>query len=391
MRRGLGAGQGKGYKNIIGIDPLIHKQSALGMKQPQRSMTWQQHERQDDRHREHGRYAKMNPCEICGKSAGANYCSFEDTNSTGYGLVICDRCARKYHKLGIDTSVEARKAGLFNNTLPEVIKNPKEFSVVAMKYLGDGKWAVIYDNKDGKLGIDSGGNRWVVSIEPSGKHLSVKSLGVAKQALQKMDWDWKDDAEPMEHDDGVFDVFMHDVDYATATKEASYDEVDGQVQKQHGTSTRAVFGTVVDEFKAKTINTIHNHPSENPPSMNDIFSFLYSGRHHEDRVVLPSGRVYIMRRKPQTEQLSSIHRQITAEQGSDPRYINALNHDKRSAQQRFARFYNDLTRSEVLKLQSEGLDAKTIRFQKSPEIQDKVLRRLAKHYDFEVSVESIQK
>jgi len=34
-RRGMGAGRGKGYRNIAGGDPRIHSQSAKGMKQPQ--------------------------------------------------------------------------------------------------------------------------------------------------------------------------------------------------------------------------------------------------------------------------------------------------------------------------------------------------------------------
>jgi len=36
VRRGLGKGRGKGYKNIMGKDPVVHSQSAKGMKQPQR-------------------------------------------------------------------------------------------------------------------------------------------------------------------------------------------------------------------------------------------------------------------------------------------------------------------------------------------------------------------
>lgn len=35
MRRGLGHGQGSGYKNILMQDSLIHRQSSLGIKQPQ--------------------------------------------------------------------------------------------------------------------------------------------------------------------------------------------------------------------------------------------------------------------------------------------------------------------------------------------------------------------
>jgi len=36
MRRGLGLGRGKGYKNLQGRDPYVHGQSARGVKQPQR-------------------------------------------------------------------------------------------------------------------------------------------------------------------------------------------------------------------------------------------------------------------------------------------------------------------------------------------------------------------
>ena len=36
MRKGLGKGKGRGYKNIAGKDPKVHSQSAKGMKQPQK-------------------------------------------------------------------------------------------------------------------------------------------------------------------------------------------------------------------------------------------------------------------------------------------------------------------------------------------------------------------
>ena len=38
-RKGMGQGKGKGYKNIIGKDPMVHSQSAKGRKQPQRVST----------------------------------------------------------------------------------------------------------------------------------------------------------------------------------------------------------------------------------------------------------------------------------------------------------------------------------------------------------------
>jgi len=36
MRKGLGKGKGKGYKNMMGKDPKVHSQSARGRKQPQK-------------------------------------------------------------------------------------------------------------------------------------------------------------------------------------------------------------------------------------------------------------------------------------------------------------------------------------------------------------------
>ena len=36
VRRGLGAGKGTGYKNLIPKDPMVHSQSSKGIKQPQR-------------------------------------------------------------------------------------------------------------------------------------------------------------------------------------------------------------------------------------------------------------------------------------------------------------------------------------------------------------------
>ena len=35
VRKGMGKGQGKGYKNMIGKDKVVHSQSAKGFKQPQ--------------------------------------------------------------------------------------------------------------------------------------------------------------------------------------------------------------------------------------------------------------------------------------------------------------------------------------------------------------------
>lgn len=59
--------------------------------------------RQQDRHREKGKYSKVNPCYVCGKSAGFNYFSHDMTDSVSplgaswgdEGLVLCAKCEIK--------------------------------------------------------------------------------------------------------------------------------------------------------------------------------------------------------------------------------------------------------------------------------------------------------
>jgi hypothetical protein len=72
-------------------------------------MTWQQRERQKREHRdEEGRYAQVNPCYRCGKSAGADYFSGPyvdrgDPTGRSWGdqmLCTCEPCANYLHKLG---------------------------------------------------------------------------------------------------------------------------------------------------------------------------------------------------------------------------------------------------------------------------------------------------
>ena len=53
-----------------------------------------QKERQD--HRSNGKYAKVNPCQCCGKSAGVNYYSHRLTDTGDWGdraLTLCKKCA----------------------------------------------------------------------------------------------------------------------------------------------------------------------------------------------------------------------------------------------------------------------------------------------------------
>lgn len=58
-----------------------------------KTKTAAQQERQDTRSEGTGRYRRLNPCEGCPRSAGANFFSDRRCNSTGKGLVLCKRCA----------------------------------------------------------------------------------------------------------------------------------------------------------------------------------------------------------------------------------------------------------------------------------------------------------
>ena len=57
-------------------------------------MTENQQERQKHRSST-GRYNVVNPCEVGGKSAGVDYFSLEDCNETGFGVMLCVKCAAK--------------------------------------------------------------------------------------------------------------------------------------------------------------------------------------------------------------------------------------------------------------------------------------------------------
>ena len=62
-----------------------------------------QRERQSSEHRESGRYAKVNPCQRCGKSAGVNYYSDHrvdvEEGFDSVAIVLCKRCATKGESL----------------------------------------------------------------------------------------------------------------------------------------------------------------------------------------------------------------------------------------------------------------------------------------------------
>ena len=69
-------------------------------------MTKKQEERQD--HRINGKYAKVNPCYVCGKSAGIEYYAHKDTDGliNDELLCLCRRCYDKLEKYDGKTAVK---------------------------------------------------------------------------------------------------------------------------------------------------------------------------------------------------------------------------------------------------------------------------------------------
>jgi hypothetical protein len=67
-----------------------------------------QRERQKLEHRENGRYAKVNPCYVCGKSAGIDYYSHHDTDVTIGDdlLVLCKKCGIRLAKYDGKTAIK---------------------------------------------------------------------------------------------------------------------------------------------------------------------------------------------------------------------------------------------------------------------------------------------
>ena len=75
------------------------------------SMSAMQRERQD--YREGGKYSKVNPCYVCGKSAGVDYCSHKDTDDLidDELLVLCEKCSVKLNKYDGVTAVKIAFGG----------------------------------------------------------------------------------------------------------------------------------------------------------------------------------------------------------------------------------------------------------------------------------------
>ncbi len=57
---------------------------------------------------------------------------------------------------------------------------------VASLKIRDGKYAVIYDNKNGKLGIDTEGKRWVTVSEPNGGMVTATNLKSARATMKQL-------------------------------------------------------------------------------------------------------------------------------------------------------------------------------------------------------------
>lgn len=72
------------------------------------SMTEKQAERQKEQYRNNGKYAKVNPCYVCNKSAGVDYFSHPDTDKTINDQLLC-LCKKCYDRLGHLSGKEAIK------------------------------------------------------------------------------------------------------------------------------------------------------------------------------------------------------------------------------------------------------------------------------------------
>lgn len=79
------------------------------------AMSEKQRRRQGKDYRDAGRYAKVNPCYLCGKSAGVEYCSHpltdcEGTDGESFGdiaLCLCEKCYYATQRMTTITDVQA--------------------------------------------------------------------------------------------------------------------------------------------------------------------------------------------------------------------------------------------------------------------------------------------
>lgn len=76
--------------------------------QKKKEMTPAQRERQKSEYRENGKYAKVHPCYVCGKSAGVDYFSHQDTDGliNDELLCLCGKCMKKLSQYDGKTAVK---------------------------------------------------------------------------------------------------------------------------------------------------------------------------------------------------------------------------------------------------------------------------------------------
>lgn len=96
-------------------------------------------ERQKEQHRNHGQYAKVNPCYVCGKSAGVDYCSHHDTDGliNDELLCLCKKCATKLEKYDGKTAIEIAFGNKENEVENMEIEKTKEEIDLCLEYSED--------------------------------------------------------------------------------------------------------------------------------------------------------------------------------------------------------------------------------------------------------------
>lgn len=57
---------------------------------------------------------------------------------------------------------------------------------VASLKIRDGEYAVIYDNKNNQLNMDTGGDRWVTVKEPVGEMITSTNLPLARALMKNL-------------------------------------------------------------------------------------------------------------------------------------------------------------------------------------------------------------
>ena len=134
--------------------------------------------RQDNEHRENGRYAKVNPCNLCGKSAGQDYNSDRRTDTTDsegvdwgdIALVLCAKCARK-----LDGMPDGEAYALLCNAqgLPIPQRKRPEFVNVYAFIPRKGDWEIqakgVPFERGAALQEDLISRKWQTRIEDAGK------------------------------------------------------------------------------------------------------------------------------------------------------------------------------------------------------------------------------